>query len=249
MMSSRPTDLMIKCMASFICNGDYIYHGLDSILPTLAMVYAARYLKRDFVWHSVGESFMPDPARVAVRPSTGDPSMEPDPVGFFTTIDSFDIAAKGRMDLMFFGAAQVDEGGNINLTVIGSYERPRVKLPGGAAAAYLFPLVRKIVVWARHEPRVLVHRVDFVTGSGEERLRRGLPLYLCTNRALIEFTREGPVLRSLLYGFTVDDVLKSASMRIKVPDKVGVIPPLGEEELRVISEADPGGLRYEEGYG
>ncbi|MFP3309246.1 MAG: CoA-transferase [Acidilobus sp.] len=248
-MSARPTDLMVKCMAGFVEDGDYVYHGLDSSLPTLAMAYAARYLGRQFTWHSVAEPFEPDPSKVVLRPSTGDPSMEPEPVGFFTTIDSFDLAAKGRMDLMYFGAAQIDEKGNVNLTAIGSYERPRVKLPGGAAAAYLFPLVRKIVVWARHEPRVLVPKVDFVTGSGEERLRRGLKLYLCTNRALIELTQQGPVLRAVFHGFPFKEVLESTSMMITVPGRVDVIPPLSEGELKIISEADPSGLRYEEGYG
>ncbi|MGC9210509.1 MAG: CoA-transferase subunit beta [Acidilobus sp.] len=249
MTSSRPTDLMIKCMASFIENGDFVYHGLDSILPVLSMVYAAKYLRRDFIWHSVAEPLMPDLSKIVVRPSTGDPLMEPAPLGFLTTIDAFDLAAKGRMDLMFFGAAQVDEEGNINLTAIGSYDRPKVKLPGGAAAAYLFPLVRKIVIWARHERRVLVPRVDFVTGSGRARIERGLKHYLCTNRALIEFTREGPVLRAVLSGFTVNDVLEGSAMKIIVPRDVQTITPLSDEELRVIEQADPGGLRYEEGYG
>jgi len=94
MTSSRPTDLMIKCMASFVEDGDYAYHGLDSALPVLAMVYAARYLRRDFTWHSVAEPFMPDPSRVVLRPSTGDTSLEPEPLGFLTTIDAFDVAAK-----------------------------------------------------------------------------------------------------------------------------------------------------------
>mgnify|MGYP001772642748 CR=1 FL=1 len=249
MTSSRPTDLMVKCMASFVEDGDYVYHGLSSVLPTLAMVYAALRLGRRFTWHSVAEPFMPDPSKVVVRPSTGDPDMEPEPLGFLTTIDAFDLASRGRMDLMYFGAAQVDEQGNINLTAIGEYERPKVKLPGGAAAAYMFPLVRKIVLWARHERRVLVPRVDFVTASGRVRVERGLPHYLCTNRALIEFTREGPVLRAVLHGFSMNDVLESSSMRILVKGDVGIVEPLSDEEVRVLERADPEGLRYEEDYG
>ncbi len=249
MRSSRPTDLMIKCLASFVEDGDYVYHGLDSALPTLAMVYAARYLRRSFTWHSVAEPFMPDPAKVVLRPSTGDPSMEPEPLAYMTTIDAFDLAAKGRMDLMYFGAAQIDEEGNINLTAIGDYLKPKVKLPGGAAAAYLIPLVKKIVVWARHEPRVLVPKVDFVTGSGKTRLEKGKPLYLCTNRALIEFTTAGPTLRAVFEGFSIDDILSGSRMRIVVPQNVKAITGLGDEEMAVIEAADPGGLRYEEGYG
>ena len=36
----------------------------------------------------------------------------------------------GRVDIGFLGAAQVDRFGNINTTVIGDYQRPKVRLPG-----------------------------------------------------------------------------------------------------------------------
>src|ERR687889_2354292 len=44
----------------------------------------------------------------------------------------------GRIDVGFLGAAQIDRHANINTTVIGSYEHPKVRLPrpgGGAARA------------------------------------------------------------------------------------------------------------------
>src|SRR5437764_420452 len=37
----------------------------------------------------------------------------------------------GRIDVGFLGAAQIDRHGNLNSTVIGDYDRPRVRLPGG----------------------------------------------------------------------------------------------------------------------
>ncbi|RUM47201.1 MAG: acyl CoA--acetate/3-ketoacid CoA transferase subunit beta [Hyperthermus sp.] len=231
-------------MADLIDNGDVVYHGLTSPLPVLAMVFARRILKRDFTWASVIEHIEPIVEKVKLKPSTGDPYVEPEPLGILTTIDAFDIAAKGKLTTMFFGAAQVDEEGNINLTVIGDYDKPRVKLPGGAATAYLFPLVPKIILWARHEPRVLVRHVDFITGPGRLRIEKGFKHLLCTNKALIEFTSKGPVLRRLLPGASIDDVLKSASMRIIVPDKVDVLEPVSEEEMKVIEEHDPQGIRY-----
>lgn len=240
----RPTDAMIKCMAELIEDGDVAYHGLNSPLPVLAMVLAKRALGRRFTWISVIEHLEPLPDRVRLRPSTGDPWSEPGQVGIVTTIDAFDLAAKGRLTTMFFGAAQVDEEGNTNLTAIGSYDKPRVKLPGGAATAYLFPLVPKIIIWARHEPRVLVPRVDFVTGPGKPRLEKGYRHLLCTNKALIEFTKQGPVLRRLLPGATVEEVLENSRMRIIVPDRVETLEPPSREEMRVIEEADPTGLRY-----
>jgi len=240
----RATDHMVKCMAELIEDGDVAYHGLTSPLPVLAMVFARRVLGRRFTWASVIEHLEPLPEKVRLRPSTGDPWSEPGQVGILTTIDAFDLAAKGRLTTMFFGAAQVDEEGNTNLTVIGSYDNPRVKLPGGAATAYLFPLVPKIIVWARHERRVLRRRVDFITGPGRVRLEKGYRHLLCTNKALIEFTLQGPVLRALLPGATVEEVLENAEMRITVPDKVETIEPLTREEMQVIEEADPQGVRY-----
>jgi len=240
----RPTDSMIKCMAGLIGDGEVVYHGLSSPLPVLAMVLARRSLGRDFVWTSVIEHLEPRVEEIRLRPSTGDPFSEPRGVGILTTIDAFDLAAKGRLTTMFFGAAQVDEEGNTNLTAIGGYESPRVKLPGGAATAYLFPLVPKIILWARHEPRVLVRRVDFVTGPGRVRLEKGYRHLLCTNKALIEFTARGPVLRGLLPGVTVEEAVNTASMRIIVEDEPEALEPPSSEEMRIIEEADPDGVRY-----
>src|SRR5579863_739876 len=40
----------------------------------------------------------------------------------------------GRIDVGFLGAAQIDRHGNLNSTVIGDYEHPTVRLPGGGGA-------------------------------------------------------------------------------------------------------------------
>ena len=42
----------------------------------------------------------------------------------------------GRIDVGFLGAAQIDRHGNLNSTVIGEYDHPRVRLPGGARPSY-----------------------------------------------------------------------------------------------------------------
>ncbi|MGC9183356.1 CoA-transferase [Caldisphaera sp.] len=248
-MSSRPTDIMIKCMGNFIEDNDYVYHGLNSILPQLSMVYASLYLKKDFVWHSVSESFMPDPSQVKANFSTGDPYSEPNNIGFVSAIEGDDLVAKGKRDLMFFGAAQIDENANINLTVIGTYETPKVKLPGGAVLAYLYPLVKKMVIYAKHEPRVLVKKVDFITGYGKARLEKGLKTVLCTNKALIEFTKDGPMLKAVFPGVSISEVISLTSgMHININNKIDFLKPLNPEELKILNNTDPSGLRYEKGY-
>ena len=41
-----------------------------------------------------------------------------------------DYLQAGRIDVGFLGAAQIDRFGNLNSTVIGSYEKPKTRLPG-----------------------------------------------------------------------------------------------------------------------
>ncbi|MEB2836935.1 MAG: hypothetical protein GSR80_000427 [Desulfurococcales archaeon] len=248
-LKPRPTDVMVKCLAELIRDGEVVYHGLTSQIPVLAMAYAWRRLGRRFTWLSVSESNMPVVERVRVEPSSGGPGTEPLSVGVVTTMDVFDLAARGRVDVMFFGAAQIDAWGNTNLTVIGSYEKPKVKLPGGAATAFLFPLVKRILIWARHDRRTLVERVDFVTGQGRWRVERGLETLLCTNKALIEFTREGPVLRALHPGVSVEEAQAESGFKLLVPEEPRVIEPPDELGMRIIWEHDPEGLRYLQKYG
>jgi glutaconate CoA-transferase, subunit B len=72
----------------------------------------------------------------------------------------------GRIDVGFLGAAQIDRLANLNSTVIGDYERPRVRLPGGGGAPEIATQAREVFVMLRHERRTFVERVDFVTSVG-----------------------------------------------------------------------------------
>ena len=73
----------------------------------------------------------------------------------------------GRIDVGFLGAAQIDRFANLNSTVIGDYERPRVRLPGGGGAPEVATQAREVFVMLRHERRTFVERVDFVTSVGD----------------------------------------------------------------------------------
>jgi glutaconate CoA-transferase, subunit B len=72
----------------------------------------------------------------------------------------------GRIDVGFLGAAQIDRYANLNSTVIGQYERPKVRLPGGGGAPEIATQAREVFVMLRQSPRTFVERVDFVTSVG-----------------------------------------------------------------------------------
>src|SRR5499427_7497806 len=73
----------------------------------------------------------------------------------------------GRIDVGFLGAAQIDRHGNLNSTVIGDYDHPRVRLPGGGGAPEIALGVRDVFVMLRHSRRAFVERLDFTTSLGD----------------------------------------------------------------------------------
>jgi glutaconate CoA-transferase subunit B len=73
----------------------------------------------------------------------------------------------GRIDVGFLGAAQIDCRGNLNSTVIGDYEHPQVRLPGGGGAPEIATSARDVFVMLEHSPRTFVEQLDFKTSVGD----------------------------------------------------------------------------------
>ena len=58
----------------------------------------------------------------------------------------------GRIDVGFLGGAQVDRYGNINTTVIGSYDSPKVRLPGAGGAPEIAASAKEVIMVLRQRP-------------------------------------------------------------------------------------------------
>lgn len=50
---------------------------------------------------------------------------------------------RGKVDVAFLGAAEIDQYGNLNATVIGDYDRPVCRLPGSGGANDMAPAPAK----------------------------------------------------------------------------------------------------------
>ncbi len=86
----------------------------------------------------------------------------------------------GWIDVGFLGAAQIDRHGNLNSSVIGSYDEPKVRLPGAGGAPEIAALCRETYVMLRQTPRAFVDHLDFrsTVGFGDgpgSRRALGLP--------------------------------------------------------------------------
>ena len=101
----------------------------------------------------------------------------------------------GRIDVGFLGAAQIDRFANINTTVIGPYDKPKVRLPGAGGASEIADLAGEVLIILRHNARAFVERLDFVTSAGfldggDARARAGLtgrgPTAVITDLCILE---------------------------------------------------------------
>lgn len=169
--------------------------------------------------------------------------------GMLAEINSIHLSNNGGVEAV--SSAQFDGSGAINLSVIGDFDRPKVRLPGGAGAAEVIKMYRKMVAYfPSHNPRTLVDRVGFVTGTrwkigAASRASAGLmpgPIVVVTNLAvLIKDEDDRPFrIESLHPGVEASTVVEATGFELEVPDAIPVTPEPTSEQLRLLrEEIDP----------
>ena len=153
----------------------------------------------------------------------------------------------GRITVGFLGGAQVDRYGNLNSTVVGPYNRPKVRLPGSGGAAEIATSCRRIYIVMRHDARAFVSRLDFLTSLGHGRTgreRRALGVTtegpalivtdLCTMRPDPE-TREFEV-HTIHPGVTAETVCEKTGWNVRFATEVDETPPPTVEELGALRD-------------
>src|SRR5918995_1168263 len=72
----------------------------------------------------------------------------------------------GRFTVGFLGGAQIDKYANLNTTVVGPYDKPKVRLPGGGGAPEIATSCGEIFIIMAQGKRSFVEKLDFVTSLG-----------------------------------------------------------------------------------
>jgi glutaconate CoA-transferase subunit B len=153
----------------------------------------------------------------------------------------------GRIDVGFLGAAQIDRFGNLNSTVIGDYDSPKVRLPGGGGAPEIAALAREVIVIIRQSERTFVEKLHFRSsvgyGGGKgNRERLGMtgrgPTTVITDLGVLRPDPETCelTLTEVHPGLTVDEARAACSWELRVADDVGESDPPSDDELRVLRE-------------
>lgn len=156
----------------------------------------------------------------------------------------FDLAQRGKLDLFFLSGAQIDRRGNINLTCIGPYESPKVRLPGGAGSAMLYYMTRRVVLFTlSHSPRLFVEKCDFVTSAAstpQYPWRRGGPTRLITPLCTMEYDATVGEWRllSLHPGVSHAEAQKETGFPL-LPESAPVTPPPSPEDVALLRARIP----------
>lgn len=245
-----PQEIMVTAASKEIRNGEVVFVGIG--LPVLACLLAQRLHAPDIVMVYEAGVVGARPARLAL--SIGDPALVSDAT---MIVDFHDVFAmllqRGLVDTSFLGGAQVDKYGNVNSTVIGDYENPKVRLPGSGGACDL-TMAKKGLIIMPHEKRRLVEKVDFVTSPGytggtENRKKRGIlgggPNAVITTLGILRFDQDtGEMyLDSCHPGVTVEQVKQNTGWDLKISPHVRQTEPPTKEELRLLREhLDPQGI-------
>ena len=160
-----PFSYLVVNLARQIRPGETAFSGVNSTLPMLACLLAKRAYDFHFTYLNVAGGVEPVPLKIPH--SSSDPAIVAGSPAIFANEDFYDLCARGGLDLVFLGCAQVDAAGRTNVSVIGNWHQPRVRLPGGGGAAVMMPTAGRVATWrTEHSTRTLVEQLDFVTAAG-----------------------------------------------------------------------------------
>ncbi|MEO1854611.1 CoA-transferase subunit beta [Chromohalobacter sp.] len=153
----------------------------------------------------------------------------------------------GKIDVGFLGTAQIDRYCNLNTTLIGDYQAPKVRLPGGGGAPEIATCAGEVFITLKHSKRTFVDQVDFITTLGfgrDGKARDGVPNIgrgptrvitdLCVMKPDPE-TRELVVV-SLHPGVTVEQVQDATGWDIRFAEQLDTTPMPSANELEVLRD-------------
>ena len=252
-MTDQPytaSEMMITAAARALAGVRTVFVGVG--LPNIACNLARRTVAPRLELIYEAGVFGARPTRLPL--SIGDPTLVTGSLCTMSMADLFGCYLQGgRIEVGFLGGAQVDRFGNLNTTVIASYAKPKVRLPGSGGACEIAIHARRLFYIMRLSKRAFVGKLDFLTSpgfldGGDTRSRLGMPgsgpQLVVTDKALFDFSAPDHEMRlvSLYPGVTFDEVADDVGWPLSKADQVGETPAPTPAELDCIRlELDPAG--------
>lgn len=226
-------EVMTVCLARRLRGTRTAMQGFASPLPTAA-IRLARELYGEPTHLSAAGGMNPVPPELPV--STEDQRLTMGASAHFTSPEAFDLAARGKLDVMFVGSPQIDRYGNMNGSVAGAWDRPAVRFGGGGGAGSLLPLVNAVFGWrTEHSVRSFPEHVDFVTATGNL-------TYVVTPLCAFEMTDGGLEVVSVHPGVSRGTIQSNTGWAVEFADPDRTPLPT-DTELAALESVDPTRVR------
>ena len=139
-----PTEIMTVAASRMLKNGAVCFVGIG--LPSTAANLARLTHAPDVVLIYESGPIGAKPSVLPLSIGDGDLSLTADTVVSTPEIFRYWLQG-GRIDVGFLGAAQIDRFANINTTVIGPYEKPKVRLPGAGGAPEIAGMAVEVLIF------------------------------------------------------------------------------------------------------
>jgi glutaconate CoA-transferase subunit B len=244
------SELLTINAARLLRDGDVVFVGVG--LPNLACNLARHTHAPNIVMIYEAGVIGAQPARLPL--SIGDPTLVSGSLAVCSMYDIFSLyLQRGNVDVGFLGGAQIDRYGNINATVVGSYDHPKVRLPGSGGSMEIAAWANRCYIITPHQKRRFPEKVDFRTSAGflggrHEReaaaLRGAGPQAVVTDLGILEPDASGELVLTALHpGCTAEQACANTGWPLKVASELRKTLPPSDEELRILrEELDPQGI-------
>ena len=250
-MDYSKNELMIVNASRALQGSRVVFVGVG--LPNIACNLARRSHSPQMELVYESGVFGAQPARLPL--SIGDPTLVSGATSVTSIVDLFMYYLQGGLvDVALLGGAQIDRFGNLNTTVIGDYNSPKVRLPGSGGACEIAINARKILMIMRLKGRAFVEKLDFLTSpghlaGGNDRAKLQLPgagpELVITDRALFSFDNpeHEMTLVEVAPGESIEAIQEEIGWELRVSENLKELEPPEPAELAIIREQlDPQGL-------
>ncbi|HEU5010962.1 MAG TPA: CoA-transferase subunit beta [Roseiflexaceae bacterium] len=254
-MDYTTAEMMAVTAARALTNADVCFVGIGA--PSLACNLAR-------LTHAPDITLIYESGTIGTKPdvlplSIGDPELCETALTTVSVPEMFRYWLQGgRISIGFLGGAQLDKFANINSSVIGPYNQPKVRLPGGGGAPEIASSCQQTYVVMAQSRRSFVERVDFITSfgygeGGDHRQRIGIrtngPTLIVTDLCVMRpdpKTRELTV-TSIHLGVTREQIQENTGWAIRFAADVAETPPPTAAELTVLRDLQARTARAHQG--
>lgn len=243
-MTHTPSEMMTVAAARALKSTDVCFVGIGA--PSAACNLAR-------LTHAPGITLIYESGTLATKPdvlplSIGDGELCDTALTTVSVPEMFRYWLQGgRITVGFLGGAQIDRFANLNTTVVGDYDKPKVRLPGGGGAPEIAVHCGEVFITMAMGKRAFMEKLPFITSmghgeGGDHRARLGVatkgPTRLVTDRCVMmpdPTTKEFTVV-SLHPGETRESVQAECGWSLRFAADLAETPAPSAEELAVLRD-------------